>query len=715
MGFLAPLFLGGLAAIAAPVLIHLINRERRVVVEFPSLMFLQKIPYKSVRRQKFRHLVLLALRCLAFALLAAAFARPFFPRRAASGAAVAGARERVVLLDRSYSMGYGDHWKKAQDAARAAIRDLGSGDRATLLVFANDAQAASQPTANHAEFERAVDRTKLSSEATRYAAAMKLASQILAGSNLPRHEAVLISDFRNVGWARREDVRLPAGVVFSAVDVSQKDERDMAVTQVTTDRDHGQARDRVAVAARVTSTAPEPHTVDATLEIGGRAVDSKRVTVPARGAAQVRFAPAAIPLTATRGSVRIPNDALAANDVFNFTIAPDEAVSVLVVEPPNARANESLFLSRALSIGDRPTFRVTVKAVDATTPADLAGRSLVVLNEVSPPAGAVGVKLRELVMSGAGVLIAPGNDMRIETWPAAWRELLPARFGPVVDRTGTAGGTLASVSYAHPIFEMFSAPRSGDFSTAHLFRYRTITVPGDSGVLARFDDGMPALVEHPAGRGKIVLWASSLDEYWTDLPLQPVFLPFVHEVAKYAGRYSDAKAWFTAGDVLDLSRHGELTAMFGDQVSAGAASAASGPGDLVMESPSGKRVRLNPFGPQHLAELTEAGFYELRGPSTPAGSGRPVAVNVDLAESDLSHFDPAEMVAAVAAPATPGEALRPGSAAAPEDVERRQVTWWYLLVCVLIFMVAETLLSNRLSRGAGLGARQAEGTARGRA
>src|SRR6185312_4051047 len=97
MGFLAPAFLAGLAAIAVPVIIHLINRERRVVVEFPSLMFLQRIPYKSVRRQKIRHILLLILRCAAIALLVAAFARPFFQRRAAAVGG-AGAREVVILL-----------------------------------------------------------------------------------------------------------------------------------------------------------------------------------------------------------------------------------------------------------------------------------------------------------------------------------------------------------------------------------------------------------------------------------------------------------------------------------------------------------------------------------------------------------------------------------------------------------------------------------------
>ena len=54
MSFLTPLFLVGLSAIAIPVLIHLIQRERKRVVEFPSLMFIRRIPYQSVRRRRIR-------------------------------------------------------------------------------------------------------------------------------------------------------------------------------------------------------------------------------------------------------------------------------------------------------------------------------------------------------------------------------------------------------------------------------------------------------------------------------------------------------------------------------------------------------------------------------------------------------------------------------------------------------------------------------------
>ena len=300
-----------------------------------------------------------------------------------------------------------------------------------------------------------------------------------------------------------------------------------------------------------------------------------------------------------------------------------------------------------------------------------------------------------MISAGTGLLVVPG-DLAAARFSTEWRALMPARLGSVVDRTTDAGGTLASVDYGHPVFELFSASRGGDFSTAHLFRYRQLVPAGDSGVIARLDDGAPALVEKTVGGGKVLMWASSLDEYWTDLPVQPVFLPFVHELAKYAGRYGDARAWFTAGDVLDLSRHGELTAPFLANANGGAGADAATL-QLVLESPSGKRVPLTASGPDHLATLTEQGFYELRGLGTAAGSGRPIAVNVDPKESDLAHFDPKELVAAVTA--TPGKGgPGSGSASAPEELERGQTIWWYLLIVALLLMAGETILSNRLSR-----------------
>src|ERR1043165_3769338 len=136
MSFLAPLFFVGLAAAAVPILIHLIQKERKEVIRFPSLMFLRKIPYQSVQRRRIHNWLLLALRAAAMALLVMAFSRPFFkedPTKLA--AAVTGAREIVILLDQSASMGYADHWNKAREAASKIVGGMGGNDKATLVLF----------------------------------------------------------------------------------------------------------------------------------------------------------------------------------------------------------------------------------------------------------------------------------------------------------------------------------------------------------------------------------------------------------------------------------------------------------------------------------------------------------------------------------------------------------------------------------------------------
>ena len=163
MSFLTPLFLVALATLAVPVLIHLTQKERKSVVAFPSLMFLRKIPYESVQRRRIRDWLLLALRLAAIALIVTAFARPFL-RGSDLAAAPGGARDIVVLLDRSYSMGYGDSWSRAQTAATQAIGSATPADRISLVLFADTAEVALRSTP---------DRSRACSASSASAAKMK--------------------------------------------------------------------------------------------------------------------------------------------------------------------------------------------------------------------------------------------------------------------------------------------------------------------------------------------------------------------------------------------------------------------------------------------------------------------------------------------------------------------------------------------------------------
>ena len=152
--------------------------------------------------------------------------------------------------------------------------------------------------------------------------------------------------------------------------------------------------------------------------------------------------------------------------------------------------------------------------------------------------------------------------MLFRSWPGG--DLLPAAIGGAVDRSrGGESARLGAVEYGHPLFEAFRAARSGDFTAAQLFGFRMLTPAAGATVLARFDAGAPALVEGTRGRGRVLVWGSTLDLRWTDLPIKPVFLPFVHGALRHLAAYQPAPASLTVGQVLDP---GQLAASLAEPV-----------------------------------------------------------------------------------------------------------------------------------------------------
>src|SRR5215471_6850915 len=135
MSFLNPYLLFGSLALAIPVLIHLVRREKSEIIPFSSLMFLLKVPKRSIRQQKMKNLLLMALRLLILALLVGAFARPYMTQPARPTATANSNQGTVLMLDNSYSMQYGDNFKKMKAEAQKRIDALRAGDRMAIVAF----------------------------------------------------------------------------------------------------------------------------------------------------------------------------------------------------------------------------------------------------------------------------------------------------------------------------------------------------------------------------------------------------------------------------------------------------------------------------------------------------------------------------------------------------------------------------------------------------
>lgn len=682
--FLAPAFLAGLAAVAVPILIHLTHRERKEAVEFPSLMFVRKIPYRTQRRQRIRNWLLFLLRTGAIVLVVAAFARPLIHDPSRPGGGAAGAKELVMLLDRSHSMGYADRWEQAVAAAHRAVDGMGPEDLATLVLFDERADAVTRATADRALLSGALDEARVGSSVTRYGPALQLAGEIVGRSNRPRTEVLLITDFQSSGWEARQVVKLPPGTTLRYVDLSNVYAANLSVAGISLSRDWEGERQRGAVAAQIFNSGSDPREgVVVRLEIDGETVAQQTANIGAGEMARVQFEPVVLPARVVRGTVRAGDDDLAADNAFRFVVTPQDPVSVLLVEPRNAGANHSLYFVRALAIGSEPEFQVDVESANRLSEEDLEGRSVVVLSDVPFPSGSTGERLAEFVREGGGLLVLLGRRNAPGAWPESGLQMLPGRLGAPVDRASEGGGTLSYLDYEHPALRLFREPRSGDFTAARFFRYRRLEVGGRAAVMARFDDGSTALAELRSGDGSVLVWASGFENFWNDLVLQPVFLPFAHQLIRYLAAYEEPQFWFRVGDVLDLSRIGLPDYNDTDETEA------------IVENPYGQSSVLHVSGESRYFALSEAGFYRIR----QSGAGREwvytAAANIEPAESDLAPLAPTELINAVTVASDGQQAATEAAALPPEERERRQGLWWYLLAGAAALFVIETLLANR--------------------
>jgi hypothetical protein len=676
MGLLTPLFLIGLAGLAIPVVLHLIQKERKQVVRFPSLMFLRRIPYQSVQRRRIRHWLLLVLRLAALALIVLAFARPFFRGADPAVAAAGGAREVVILVDRSYSMGYGDRWTRALGAATSAVNAMGPADRASIVFFGATADVALRSTSDKGRLNAAIAAGTLSSGATHYGPVLKLAGTILAESTLPRREVLLVTDFQRGGWRGADGVRLPDGAVLTPAPILDAETANLAVTPVALERSTFSSQERVTITAGAVNHGGQARDgVDVVLQVDGRAIQTQRVNIAANASASVTFAPVTLTGSGLRATIALADDALVRDNAFHVTVAAGRPVRTLLVSRGPGR-EAMLYLSRALAVGDAPRFEIAARDAESLTADDLQSAGLVVVNDVQV-SSSLAERLGRFVERGGGLLFVAGQR---GTWPADRTAVTAALAGEAVDRSRGSSGRLVGLEYGHPVFEPFRAPRSGDFSAARFYGYRMLTPQPGATVLARFEDGTPALVERQVGAGRMMVWGSSVDIDWNDLPVKPVFLPFVHQLARHLGAYREPEPWLTVGEVLDPAR--ALPSPAADV--------------RTVVSPSGRRIALDPEGGD-VVPLEEQGFYELRGQEAAAGAAATVAANVDLSESDLTAMDPQEVVAAV----TGLGAAAAGAAGAAEMTdatrEATQRVWWYLLFAGVLLLSAETLLSNRVS------------------
>jgi hypothetical protein len=643
MTFLAPAALFGTLLLALPVLVHLFRPRKMRQTPFSSLRWLRETQQRLSRRIQWHRWLLFLLRAGFILLLVLALARPL------AGWHNAGTpTDRVIIMDIGRVMAYQaagmpTPLERAKELAASVAVQPQPGDRTALVLAGSRPRLLSPLVTDAAAHLPALQAVQAEAGETNLSAALEVARSMMKASGEGRDvEVVILTANRRRSWrqgavqefvkslSRPPQVRVvdvgpaaPQNAWIAGARVLSPEEADYRLLRVEVGCVGAGRQER---SLRLTG-------------VSGLTEDVQKVTLSPGQKARVAFK---IPAGLAGGQVaelRLePADSLPGDDRFFLPLDPAWALRVLVVESesgPDGRG-AGLYLRagiQALADSGKDALKLDNRPARSVSPADFRKADVIFLAGVPALTDAALETLEERVRAGAGLVVFLGPGLKEAFYNGKLYKPLQPSEGllPAPLKTGPGSikrarpGLLTGIRWPHPLLAPLRDPLLGDLALCRFSRHvEFASEPGKGdAVLARMDDAAPALIEHPLGSGRVLIWNTTADDSWSDLPRRRSFVPLLDRMLSYISA-GGVRGYFTVGEPVTLPladvRPGE---------------------EMTVLAPDGARLAPWIQGQAgrvflHLDEAAQPGIYRIeRG-----GKTRPLfAVNAPHEDSPLTPMD----------------------------------------------------------------------------
>lgn len=553
MNFASPWFLLGLMGIAVPVWLHLYYKKTPIRKDFPSLRLIMKSAEVLQNRHKLRNLLLMALRICLIILAVMALARPFVGQGAGAGVSSSAPSAFVILLDNSMSMGSTYQGVSVFNTARARALDIleqmGQGDKATV-GFINEPGGLVFPqlTWDKEALRQSINNAKLTAGGTDMASSLLPALELLAPLNGYRRSIYVITDMTESAWkpfVERYDLEeIDKGIDLVMVPVGRTAPENMAVTGLEADTSVVMIGRKVPLKLTLSNFTSKKRKAQISISINGERRISSELEIEANSEKMTVLEAVFQKTGMNHIEASIQNDSMPLDDIRHLAVRVFEPCKVLLIKPENAgnvqESYDDIFIKFALNPLNRSKDNIftvesrTVSEINKTEPALYS--AVILLNQRQIPDAFI-KKLSEYVING-GSLITFLGDRAVPEWynkhmgdDLGGNYLLPAR---IYKRVGNAvskavGYQLTDIDLGHPAFSIFGKAGNGDPSRAKIYEFFQVKPNPTAMLLCRMSHGLPGIVEEKRGRGRSMLITFNADNKWSDWPMKPTWLPFLHQ------------------------------------------------------------------------------------------------------------------------------------------------------------------------------------------
>ena len=580
-----------------------------------SLMFLDPTPPRLTRQSSIDQWLLLLLRAIAIALLAFAFTRPYWNIPVDTNADRIGS-QRMLLIDTSASMRRDGIWKAAVQRAEQIIRQSGPTDAISVYQFdsslrplvAIDFALKTPASQRQQQAIAALQGVAPTWFHTDLGLALLTAADLLqtdwdssSDSNATTSEIVVVTDFQNGSeLARLEEYAWPASCRVRIERVESGVKGNARATLLTADESDGRNRlpkgsesgahllggtidapqinDAEKLRVRVTnasnshSDALRLHWLDEQL----RPIENSATAcqVPSGSSLTVR-----IPLP-PKGSLVLELDGDSSEFDNRYYMSRSEPIEsrLLCVEAASRAPDESLgYFLRQLPLSDATrtvTFQSREPASQEPWPSAESTPLIVASHDLSSSD-----------LDGLAIYLEQGGNL---LW--VWDSLASTQSGDSTSKpfdytigleklSGMSDfkvseakvrqyAMLESIDFKHPLFADLSDSKFNDFSKIRFWKHRRMEAQQFDAwrVLAKFDDGSPAIICKEQGTGKFWILLAGWQPSESQFALSTKFVPFISGLYRMATRVIPDPSSYRVGMSLNIPSDHRILDPAGNEV-----------------------------------------------------------------------------------------------------------------------------------------------------
>lgn len=634
MTFLNPLVLIGLIAASIPIIIHLLNLRKLKVVEFSSIQFLKEMQKNKMRKIKIKQILLLILRTLAIVFLVLSFSRPTIRNINLAGLGSEVKNTIIIVLDDTPSMSVedkrGEYFSQAKKLVHSILETVEEGDELYFLKFSElNLQRESFETTSKSVVERELENLNVSDISKNYFDLLVSLSKILENSKNLSKEVYILTDFQKSNFPSNQsfqnlklDRTIDANTRIYFFKIGEKEPFNISIDSIYVVNKIFEINKPVTITASISNYSEENGSnISSNLYFNEKKVAQKGIDISKNSSGTFSFTGLVKDYEFVSGRLEIEDDDLIKDNIryFNFYV-PEKIKVLLVAESSEDVLFINLALSQTLDDNSEPIFSITQTSPQFFNSYKPENFNLII---ISSPEKIFNLNtLKDYLEKGGTAVLIPGNNSSPISLNKTFETLGLNQINGVSGSKGSKSSytRFKEIDFNHPIFsEIFTDRVSKKVESPRIFysfNYKP-TIKGKE--IITLENDYSFLCEEKIGNGSVLIFSSSINLDWNELPIKPIFVPLINRIAFYSNT-TNVDLSFIAGDDVQINLKQSFP-------------------NLKLIHPDGKETIIqNSFssGNIRLGKLEKVGKYKLVTDSKVVGI---VSVNINSNESILSKLN----------------------------------------------------------------------------